>query len=891
MDTALPPLPPTDIFDFQPPSDSQYAARHQLGIQIPPVVPTPPPATENGPVTPIVPNHPEPIHARRRSTDRSRSGSPQQSRSRSRSPSRSSHHTGSEDGDSDVEESADPRLQWRPIAEDKSEPCEDELVYIESRAATEHCAMDHAHFEDRTFVELNDKQVKPLGSGRIDWLVERFNGTQEAPNNEQVMRSPTVHVGGYDWCIAFYPKGNGTEFLSLYLECVTMQQPDYTEFEPFEKPPFPFLSGAEAIERRRSVGAQISVVMYNPAEPRTYDFKVDAHRYSKQSADYGWRYLAHRDEFHLRRHGQRQALLRDDKLAFRAYIRVVDDPTRCMWAHDHTERFKDSLLTSGLRPFAGQFPHVTAILPLLHYEPFRKLITQQRELTHTIYKLQTLLWKLYSRTRSSTYGLRTEDLNPTDAVTCLRVIRTAVAQEVGDDVLDELLGPVNCIIGAGSLISSGKLKTKTCSSIQEAINKHPRTIATPALLTVELERQEFDPTARRWKKLTNRVEMNEHIVVGEVKYQLYSVVTHRGDLQSNKHNLYIRPDRNDILWYAYDDRRVTAMTHKQAVTDHEGFETEEVDRDRRRDSPFSGMGEPAENEVIYLALYIREDAAERWCHPKEEVWDVPEEIRKGLNYTKQKASRQIVKTGESAPDMPFRVEQDRHEEELRIREAMEAAAGASTPDWPLTDEEGDTIMSDAEEDEQLQRTPSTDMTASVTLAQIPEGPSPCRKWHTLSDCIGTNYYDGEMFGNCYQGHGHLITMSGDEYLGNFSQGRQEGHGKMIYASNGDVYEGEWKAGQRHGHGTFTEASTKNVFEGGWKEGKKHGHFVLKGEVTEEDRGLCTICYEREMTTAFYDCGHVLACGNCAAKIDNCPICRRRVVGRLQLYGVKMTLDK
>jgi hypothetical protein len=66
--------------------------------------------------------------------------------------------------------------------------------------------------------------------------------------------------------------------------------------------------------------------------------------------------------------------------------------------------------------------------------------------------------------------------------------------------------------------------------------------------------------------------------------------------------------------------------------------------------------------------------------------------------------------------------------------------------------------------------------------------------------------------------------------------------------------------------------------------------VLKGQVTEEERGLCTICYEQEMTTAFYDCGHVLACKDCAAKIDNCPICRRRVVGRLQLYGVKMTLE-
>ncbi|KAK0911268.1 hypothetical protein LTR02_003484 [Friedmanniomyces endolithicus] len=890
-------IPPTNTFSFQPLGDHHYTAMDGSlldgNVQIPPLAPTPP--GDMGPPTPIIPSLPEALQERRRSTDQARSRSdtprPSLSRSRSRSPSRSSHHSASDDAESEHEDSQDPRYQWRPMVEDKSEPCEDEMVYIESRAATEHSATEETFFEEQTFFELDDKNLKALSSGRIEWLIERFNGTKEEPNKEQVMRSPIVSVGGYDWRIVFYPKGNSTEFLSLYLECVTMQKPEFAEFETFEQPPFPFLAGenTDTIKKRRSVAAQISVVMYNPAEPRTYDFKMDAHRYSKHSADYGWRYLAHRDEFHMRRHGQRQALLRNDTLAFKAYIRVIDDPTSCIWAHDNSERFKDSLLTSSLRPFAGQLPHLAALIPLLHFQPFRALITQHRDVTNTVYKLQTLLWKLYSRTHSVGYGRRPENVETTDAVSRLRAVRDALGKEVDEDVLGKLLGSLDPEKGA--LVSSNRLQTKTCSSIQEAINKHATPIATPVLLAVELQRQGFDPVARKWSKLTNRVEVDQFLTVDTQLYELYSVATHCGDLHSNKHNVYIKPSSRDIRWYAYEDRRVTAKTHKGAVEDHEGVDSNGAEKDKRRDSPCSHTSDLAEGEVIYVAMYVRHD-----FHPqhnllaKEEAWDVPEDIRKGLDLPKQKESKRALTEAEEAADMPFRVEQDRFEQELRDNEAMQAALGPSTPDWPLTDEEGDTVMSDAEDDPPPHASQTPDMTASLTLTHIPTKPSICRKWHATIDSLGHDYYRGSMFGDKYQGQGHLVSMSGDEYIGAFYQGKQEGHGKMVYALTGNVYEGQWLAGQHHGHGTLTEVATGNVFEGGWREGKKHGQFVLRGLVTEEDRGLCTICYEREMTTAFYDCGHVLACRECAARIDNCPICRRRVVGRLQLFGVKMTLE-
>ena len=48
------------------------------------------------------------------------------------------------------------------------------MKYIESKE--EHSATDHAYWEKQTFFDLDDPEILPLDSGRIEWLVEGFNG-------------------------------------------------------------------------------------------------------------------------------------------------------------------------------------------------------------------------------------------------------------------------------------------------------------------------------------------------------------------------------------------------------------------------------------------------------------------------------------------------------------------------------------------------------------------------------------------------------------------------------------------------------------------------------------------------------------------------------------------
>ncbi|KAK5135960.1 hypothetical protein LTR08_004418 [Meristemomyces frigidus] len=786
-----------------------------------------------------------------------------ESRSRSRSHSRSaSEHESSDHEDSEEEENRNPHHHWRPIVEDKSTPCEDEVTYINSKE--EHHALDDsAWFEEQTFFPIDDAAFTTPGSGRTIWQIDHFNGTKEEPNNEEIMRSPVFHVGGYDWQIKFYPRGHNTDFLSVYLECVTMQSPEFAEYEEMDQPPFPLLNDHQdpKIKMRHSIAAQVSVVIYNPNEPRTYELKTDAHRFSKQSADYGWRYFTHREDFHFRRHGQRQALLRDDKLAFAAYVRVIKDPTGCMWEHDDDGSFENVVLSTGLRPFAGQTPLLAGILPLLHFAPFRDYLVQYEKTTVMAYELQSILHKLFTRTKSELYG-KHDQLDQADAITWMRKVSRMLREECGNPAaVTELIG--NLDVESGAAVRSNRLQTKDCKSIQDAINKRTTPFETPMLLTLELQRQEFDRTKRKWKKLTNKVEVEQTIRVADTWYTLCACITHCGDLQSNKHNVYVKPGEYGN-WYAYEDRKVTVMTRKQAVDVHEGIEAGAA-TDGRRDSPFAGFHQQGvtDDEIIYAVLYVRSDMGNyAFRKSKYEAWQVPEAIRLCRPFPVQLESQQSVggaPQGEGS-DLPLRVEQERFDQELRDRQTHEdellAEGRHATPDWPLTDEEGDVVMSDVDDDESQSAINVENLAASTYLAKIPTTPSYNHKWHVTFDCIGRDYYSGQMLGSNYHGEGHLITMGGDEYTGTFDGGQRAGYGSMVYSATGDLYEGYWENGQHHGQGKLTEAVSGNVFEGGWKDGKKHGQFVMRGTVTEEDKGVCTICYVEKINTAFYDCGHM-----------------------------------
>ena len=69
--------------------------------------------------------------------------------------------------------------------------------------------------------------------------------------------------------------------------------------------------------------------------------------------------------------------------------------------------------------------------------------------------------------------------------------------------------------------------------------------------------------------------------------------------------------------------------------------------------------------------------------------------------------------------------------------------------------------------------------------------------------------------------------NGDEYTGEFKDGKRDGKGKLSYHAF-QTYVGEFKDDKRHGEGTFTdEGLTEFTYTGQWKDDKKSGLGVIK----------------------------------------------------------------
>jgi hypothetical protein len=807
-----------------------------------------------------------------------------------------------EDDDDDVDdEDGDQEgpFRWHPINEDRSLPCDDELKYIESKE--EHSAVDHEYWERQTFFELKDPELVPGESGRIEWTVEHFNGTKEKPNKELIMRSPIARIGGYDWQIKFYPRGNRTDYLSVYLENVTMLNDEYKDRAELSSPALPVLAGSPRRTQRNSVAAQVSVVMYNPNEPRVHESKTDAHQYHKKAADFGWKYFTRsgRYDFPCRIHGQRQSILRDDKLAFTAYIRIVNDPTGCMWdtGFPGTEHSIDA---TGLRPFDTLSAQIAALVPLLHLRPFRDFLYKHKSDSSLFTLLQTCLDKMLSRRLKRKHFKYSTLPEGCDVVNVLQSIGERLRAECHPEVhseFDELFASFNpCHVP----VCDNRLPTKEFSSIREA-KKTRASDKTPVVLTMELERQTFNKSKRKWEKLTNSIAIDDYIAHNGVSYSLYAFVKHLGPLGTGNYTPLVRPGGPGSKWYAYESGQVRCQTQKQAMGE-----------DVKRNIPRNGVEYPYHRPLSvdlvnseatpYLVFYLRNDeyAAYAFGLPAEEQWEIPETVRK---------PRRALDSSDGAenPNKPAQGPSKSDSPTAEVIDFAPAANGGARPndDRPPADPDHDTmdgddiVMSDVEEDGS--RTP---VHMNAALEGTTNGLTVERREYRdlpeaseATELITVNFFSGEYYrgfalrkSKLYHGEGHLIYTNGDEYKGLFANGLPSGTGTMIYATTGNTYSGDWLEGRHHGQGTYTELVTGNVFEGGFKEGKRSGSFVLRGTVTDEDKGLCQICYCRSMTTAFYECGHVLACKECAAQIENCPVCRKRVLARLELYGVKVSME-
>jgi hypothetical protein len=634
--------------------------------------------------------------------------------------------------DSESSDEDDGGQPWHPIHEDTSAPDETELKEIE--ASTEVSALDHEHWEKRAFPPLEDPEYTAGASGRIEWAIENYNGTREKPNRELVMKSPPVTIGGYVWQIKFYPKGNDSDYLSVYVECLSVEEKkkkqkkedEQTESaiaqrgdametdagkevkesapreegakeEEQEEEPAPYeaqhaplpLLGSKTLPKRKSVAAQVAVVLYNPAEPRVNYSKTCLHRFCGASPDWGWtRFHGPYYDIPHRIRGQRQALLRGDKLAFTGYIRIVEDDTNCLWEHPSNENVWDSFAMTGLQSLALGDPAspastpgsniISAIASWLLFKPFRQLLysfqapdPEQQPFVQPkplVSALQKVLYMLRTHVQPGARAVTLEDimdalewygiqerLDKFDVIAIWEYLRSKLEDEFRDtpfvNALEALCGPRRDYVNG---VPNYRVSVVGVGTMQEAVNRSTDLVVAgaplPDLLTIELERQAFDKASRSYVKLSNKVSLDDHINVRGTPYTLYGFVVHKQTLQSYVYQPILRPEGPSSKWYSYSDGRegnmVKCLTNRQAVIAHEGKE---------------GSERITSNDpVAYIAMYVRDDIAESAfrSQPESEEWQVPQWLSKDVAKQQTASNPPQIPVPESNEDQMPEAEKD-----------------------------------------------------------------------------------------------------------------------------------------------------------------------------------------------------------------------------------------
>ncbi|GFG21228.1 probable ubiquitin carboxyl-terminal hydrolase 5 [Aspergillus udagawae] len=595
---------------------------------------------------------------------------------------------------------------WAEIEEDTSVPDEAEMKEIESTADGDYSAYEYEYWEKNFHPDLDDPEYRPVEKGRLTWKIKGVRGTKDAPNRSKIMRSPPAFIGGYWWTLKFFPRGNNVGSLSIYIECSrTLPQPDKTlpeaEFKVLRGPADSVLNDAApevdmkfartedsaswlenftaqypaaAASKQDSpnetwrVSAQIGVILYNPDEPRTGWMQSSCHQFNPHNLDWGWtNFHGPWDQIHRRQRGQRQALLRNDTLAFDAYIRIIDDPTRSLWWHaSDSEPTWDSLGLTGYRPLGDSVinhsAEVAGLASWLHLAPLCKIIQNAKVLDHltdcdikpkpVCDALQKFLWRLRSRGQSLQYVdtdiitsiLRNLHEYSGDVCEFWERLRRTIEFELSDTDAPKELAKIFDSPSPDSLAISGvdavntiptDFNSRICVPAEQAktmrealgwyLTQKTGRWVLPPVLHVELNRHKLDKAARQWRLVYNKVDLDEdldltpYLVDGQCgNYVLYGYIVHRGRRTSGKFFSILRPGGPGTRWLAFDDgsdNRVECLTRKTALGPHLGLdEAQKVDHKTGHD-------------VAIAVMYIRSDIVSEFLPGPQGPWDVSPSLK------------------------------------------------------------------------------------------------------------------------------------------------------------------------------------------------------------------------------------------------------------------------
>ncbi|XP_020222198.1 ubiquitin carboxyl-terminal hydrolase 12 isoform X2 [Cajanus cajan] len=495
-----------------------------------------------------------------------------------------------------------------------------------------------------------------LSSWRFTWAIENFSRLAKK------VYSDDFYVGGFQWRILIFPKGNNVDHLSMYLDVAdsTMLPPGWSRF------------------------AQFSLTVVNQIHNQYSIRKESQHQFNARESDWGFTNFMPLADLYDPARGFRV----NDRCIIEADV-AVRKPLD-YWSHDS----KKETGCVGLKN-QGATCYMNSLLQTLYHIPyFRKAVYHMPTTENDMpsgsipLALQSLFYKLqHSDTSVSTkeltksFGWDTydsflqHDVQELNRVLCEK-LEDKMKGTVVEGTIQQLfeghhMNYIECInVDYKSTRKESfydlQLDVKGCQSVYDSFDKYVEVehlehdnkyhaekyglqearkgvlfIDFPPVLQLQLKRFEYDFMQDTMVKINDYYEFplqldldrdNGKYLSPEADrsvrnlYTLHSVLVHSGGVHGGHYYAYIRPTLSN-QWFRFDDERVTKEDAKRASEEQYGGEEELPNTNPGfNNSPFKFT----KYSNAYMLVYIRDSDKDMiMCNVDEK--DIAQHLRVRLD--------------------------------------------------------------------------------------------------------------------------------------------------------------------------------------------------------------------------------------------------------------------
>jgi len=497
---------------------------------------------------------------------------------------------------------------------------------------------------------LNEPPVDNPMEGSYSWVIKDWS---KISNTKQ--RSETFTIGGHNWRLLIFPKGNSCEFLSIYLDVadVNLQPYGWSRY------------------------AHFSLTVMSHTDEHKYSVKKDtSHTFEGRESDWGFTqflgladlsdpakgFISNEDTMIIDCEVQvriDQAPYHYDSRKETGYIGLKNQGATCymnslLQTLFHIPYFRRAVYhmpTTESDPPDLSIP--LALQSLFYKVQFADNAVATKDLTrsfgwdaydsfmqHDVQELNRVLCeKLEEKMKSTTVEGTIQKLfegHMVNYINCLDVEYKSTRKEAYLDLQLDVKGCKDVYASFDKYVEVEKLdgdnKYRAEGHGLQDAEKGVKFMDFPAVLQLQLKRFEYDFQRDTMVKINDRYEFPESLDLDagdgkylspdadrsvRNKYLLHSVLVHSGGVNGGHYYAYIRPELQG-QWFKFDDERVTREEASKALNDQYGGDDDGPNNGGYNPAVAPGLKLPKYSNA-YMLVYVREtDTDQIMCDATEQ---------------------------------------------------------------------------------------------------------------------------------------------------------------------------------------------------------------------------------------------------------------------------------